>query len=116
MVLKEVMILETHLDAHHLKEPAMVFYPDKELNNDPTNWWGPNPACVISLLKCCGFQKVEFTPTAWRSPQTLVEKIQNRMGQKIPKRGIFTLFVNILTLVKLTEISEIPKAVRKNLL
>jgi tRNA (mo5U34)-methyltransferase len=34
----ETFIIETHLDAVDCEAPAMVFYPGRELNDDPT-WW-----------------------------------------------------------------------------
>jgi len=55
------LIIETHLDAHRLKRPAMVFYPGAELGNDPTNWWGPNIACVTAMLKDVGFDRIAYT-------------------------------------------------------
>jgi tRNA (mo5U34)-methyltransferase len=58
-VAKETLILETVLDARWLRRPAMVFYPDSELNGDPTNWWGPNAACVTAMLKKLGFKRIE---------------------------------------------------------
>jgi tRNA (mo5U34)-methyltransferase len=54
----ETMVVETVLDAKWIRRPAMVFYPGRELNNDPTNWWGPNSACVIAMLKELGFREV----------------------------------------------------------
>ncbi|PSH63742.1 methyltransferase type 11 [Phyllobacterium brassicacearum] len=57
---KEWLIVETHLDALDYGRPAMVFYPTNELANDHTNWWGPNPTCVIAMLKDVGFTTVEF--------------------------------------------------------
>lgn len=54
------LILETHVDLLGVKAPAMAFYPGNELNNDPTNWWGPNPAAVEAMLKDVGFKKVEI--------------------------------------------------------
>jgi tRNA (mo5U34)-methyltransferase len=57
-LVRETMILETHLDALDVPRPAMVFYPTNELNNDPSNWWGPNPACVKAMLKDVGFSRV----------------------------------------------------------
>jgi tRNA (mo5U34)-methyltransferase len=57
---RETLIVETHLDALDLPRPAMVFYPTTELNNDPTNWWGPNPACVVAMLKDVGFSDVAY--------------------------------------------------------
>jgi tRNA (mo5U34)-methyltransferase len=58
----ETLIVETHLDALELERPAMVMYPEAELNNDPTNWWGPNPSCVIAMLRDVGFAHVDFQP------------------------------------------------------
>lgn len=46
-----------------LRRPAAAFYPDRELNNDPTNWWGPNHAAVVGMLRSVGFRRVEvITP------------------------------------------------------
>ena len=39
---KHQLILETHIDAIDYARPAMVFYPGATLNNDPSNFWGPN--------------------------------------------------------------------------
>lgn len=58
---KEAFIVETHLDARWMRRPAMVFYPGSELYNDPTNWWGPNPACVEAMLRVVGFSEVRYT-------------------------------------------------------
>lgn len=35
--------------------PIMQFYPGKALNNDPTNYWGPNLCCLEAMLGECGF-------------------------------------------------------------
>ena len=55
----ECLIIETHIDAIDVPRPAMIFYPGAELANDPTNWWGPNPACVEAMLRDVGFSHVE---------------------------------------------------------
>jgi tRNA (mo5U34)-methyltransferase len=60
-LVKETLIVETHLDARWLRRPAMVFYPGREQDNDPTNWWGPNPACVEAMLRDVGFTEVRYT-------------------------------------------------------
>jgi len=54
------LILETHVDMGWNNRPGMVFYPNAELYHDPSNWWGPNPAAVISMLKSVGFKRVEL--------------------------------------------------------
>lgn len=59
---REVLVVETHIELLDAHRPAMVFFPGSELNDDPTNWWGPNPALMIALLKSLGFAKVD---AAW---------------------------------------------------
>jgi tRNA (mo5U34)-methyltransferase len=54
------LILETHVDMLWVKRPAMVFYPNAELHNDPTNWWGPNPSGVVAMLQSVGFREVRI--------------------------------------------------------
>ena len=49
------LIVETHVDLLDVPEPAMRFYAGSELNGDPSNWWGPNPACVADMLRTVGF-------------------------------------------------------------
>jgi tRNA (mo5U34)-methyltransferase len=59
---RETLVVETHLDAIESRRPAMTFYPGSELNNDPSNWWGPNRACVEAMLQDVGFPFVTFRP------------------------------------------------------
>ena len=58
-ITREALVVETYwawdLPPH---PPAMIFYPDKELAGDPTNWWAPNIACVEALLKTFDFPRV----------------------------------------------------------
>lgn len=61
-VATEWLIVETHLDAIDVPRPAMIFYPGAELADDPTNWWGPNPACVEAMLRDVGFDHVMGHP------------------------------------------------------
>jgi tRNA (mo5U34)-methyltransferase len=58
-VTKHLLIVETAIDLMRLRAPALAFYPSAELNNDPTNWFGPNVACVDAMLRACGFRRVE---------------------------------------------------------
>ena len=57
-VTRGLLILETVVDMVGIRRPAAAFYPDRELNNDPTNWWGPNVAAVHSMLSAVGFEKI----------------------------------------------------------
>ena len=62
-VTRGVLILETVLDMVGLGRPAAAFYPGRELNNDPTNWWGPNHLAVEGMLRSVGFARVDvITP------------------------------------------------------
>jgi len=54
-----MLILETHLDSENTEYPVMSFYPNKECNNDPGTWWGPNPECVEEMLKAAGYKEVK---------------------------------------------------------
>ena len=57
---KEMLLLTTWVDMLNESRPAAAFYPNKELGNDPTNWWGFNPACIEAMLKDVGFRRVEI--------------------------------------------------------
>jgi tRNA (mo5U34)-methyltransferase len=70
-VCREMLILETHLDALDYSRPAMVFYPGATLNNDPSNFWGPNTLCVAEMLKEVGFNKLTFFPP-WHPNRVVV--------------------------------------------
>ena len=52
----DMLIVETEVDFLGTGRPAMAFYEGSELNNDNTNWCGPNPACVMAMLRTAGFQ------------------------------------------------------------
>lgn len=56
----ELLVLETQVDAINYPRPAMVFYPGREMADDPTNWWAPNPEGVEAMLKSCGFKEVKM--------------------------------------------------------
>lgn len=62
-ICRELVIVETHVDALDYPRPAAVFYPFDTLNGDGSNFWGPNPACVESMLLEVGFTSVRrFEP------------------------------------------------------
>jgi tRNA (mo5U34)-methyltransferase len=44
------------LDPELEQVPLMQFYPGRALNNDPTNVWAPNEACLGAMLEESGFQ------------------------------------------------------------
>jgi tRNA (mo5U34)-methyltransferase len=65
-VTKRQLILDTHVDCVMTNRPMIAFYPGNELNNDPTNWCGPNRAAVEAMLKTVGFSRVEMVHQRFR--------------------------------------------------
>ena len=72
-VAKHCLVVETHADLLDIETPALAYYPGTTLNNDPTNFFGPNKAFVIEALKECGFVLFDtcyeygrLTVHAWR--------------------------------------------------
>lgn len=71
---KGMLIVESYTDMTTLETPAMRFYPGNEANNDVTNWWGPNVACIEAMLRDVGFTHTKAMPAhptrvvvyAWR--------------------------------------------------
>lgn len=57
-VVAERLILQTHTDLVWVRRPAAAFYPQRELGDDPTNWWGPNAPAVTGMLAATGFSEV----------------------------------------------------------
>ena len=95
-VTKELLILETDMDKVYDSRPVMVFYPGGELDNDPTNWWGPNPAAVTGMLKTAGFSRVETVTRIPPLPRKIYWDVRfgvTQKGGKIPRfqrmRGVF---------------------------
>jgi tRNA (mo5U34)-methyltransferase len=82
---QHVLIVETHLDLRNIDVPAIAFYPGRELNNDPTNWWGTNEHCMKALLVGHGFTDIEVTAHpaahnraifhAWRSKEARIKSL-----------------------------------------
>lgn len=56
----ELLILETHVDLLDVAKPAMAFYPGAELNQDASNWCGPNHAMMEGMLRDVGFRDVRI--------------------------------------------------------
>ena len=65
-VTRDLLIVETVIDMVGVRRPAVAFYPERELNDDPTNWWAPNVPAMHGMLRAAGFRKVR-TVTAERS-------------------------------------------------
>src|SRR6266545_273409 len=66
-LVRQRLVVETVVDMVGFSRPAMAFYPSRELNNDPTNWWAPNIPAMRGMLESVGFSRVE-TVTGTRGP------------------------------------------------
>jgi tRNA (mo5U34)-methyltransferase len=58
-VTRDQLILETHSDLLWTRRPAIAFYPDAQLDGDPTSWCGPNPPAIAAMLRAAGFRRVK---------------------------------------------------------
>lgn len=63
-VTREMLIVETVIDMVGVRRPAVAFYPERELNDDPTNWWAPNVPAMDGMLRAVGFQRVRTVTPA----------------------------------------------------
>ncbi len=77
-----LLILETGVDMVGIGRPAAAFYPDRELNNDPTNWWGPNHAAVQGILTSVGFSRVDVITPARSAPYRAARAVYHRIRGK----------------------------------
>jgi tRNA (mo5U34)-methyltransferase len=77
-----LLVLETVVDMVGFGRPAAAFYPGRELNGDPTNWWGPNEAAVCGMLQSVGFTRVEvITPArsaAYRAARAVYHRFRGK--------------------------------------
>ena len=56
---REALVVETLVERRLNPRPSMSFYPGAERSGDPTNWWGPNAACVLELLRQAEFSRIK---------------------------------------------------------
>ena len=93
-VCDKLLLLTTSVDMVSLERPAAAFYPRDSLGGDPSNWWGPNPACVEAMLHEVGFQRVELlelrtsgTTLSWDVPHHVASFHAHRLGDPPWPRG-----------------------------
>jgi tRNA (mo5U34)-methyltransferase len=84
-----LLILETVVDMVGFARPAVAFYPGRELNADPTNWWGPNAPAVHGLLQASGFARVETVTPTPSAPYRAARAIYHRLQGKNTLRAAF---------------------------
>lgn len=61
MLAKDLLIVETYIDNTIDDRPGMIFYPRNEVNNDSSNWWGPNIPFLTTFLEVLGFTRIAVT-------------------------------------------------------
>ena len=76
------LISETVVDMVGVRRPAMAFYPDRELNDDPTNWWAPNIPAMRGMLESVGFARVETVTrtrgAAYRAARAIYHQLRGK--------------------------------------
>jgi tRNA (mo5U34)-methyltransferase len=55
-------IIETHVDLLDVPVPACAYYPGAMLNDDASNYFGPNELAVHGMCKDAGFARVVTLP------------------------------------------------------
>ncbi|MGH9767760.1 MAG: DUF1698 domain-containing protein [Blastocatellia bacterium] len=80
----KMLILDTHVDLINHTRPMMAFYPGREVNNDPTNWWGPNPAAVEAMLKTAGFRDVKLVRLLLGQPRRAARAVKRMLTEQKP--------------------------------
>lgn len=95
-VTRRLLILETVVDMIGIRRPAVAFYPGRELNADPSNWWGPNVPAMHGLLRSAGFDRVRTVtppPSApYRAARAVAHALRgkNRLSQAFRQdRAVF---------------------------
>jgi len=78
-VARELLIVETVVDMVGIHRPALAFYPNRELNNDPTNWWGPNVPAVEAMLRTVGFRDVRTVTRIPSLPYRAARAVVHRL-------------------------------------
>jgi tRNA (mo5U34)-methyltransferase len=81
-VTRDCLILETVVDMVGYRKPVMAFYPGRQLNDDPTNWWAPNPACVEAMLRAVGFSRIDVVTPLPSAPYRAARAISHRLRGK----------------------------------
>jgi len=81
-VTRDLLILETVVDMVGAGRPALAFYPGKELNNDPTNWFGPNIEAVHAMLNTVGFRQVRTVTPVPSAPYRAARAVSHWMRGK----------------------------------
>lgn len=88
-LVRDRLIVETVIDMAGFDRPAMAFYPARELNDDPTNWWAPNVAAMRGMLGSVGFERVETVTPARSAVYRGTRAVYHRLRGKNRIRPAF---------------------------
>ena len=81
-VTRRLLVLETVVDMIGFRRPAAAFYPGRELNHDPTNWWAPNLPALHGMLQDVGFAEVRTVSpqpsAAYRAARAVSHKLRGK--------------------------------------
>ncbi len=78
-VTSQVCVIETLVDCLDAETAAAAYYPSGTLNNDSSNWWGPNLKTVTEMCQRVGFRHVEFV-NLWDINTVAAIRQQDRFG------------------------------------
>jgi tRNA (mo5U34)-methyltransferase len=70
--------LETSYAVGPSEQPVMVFHPGSSLDDNPSNWWSPNEACLREMLAVIGLSELEITFRT--TPKRRSEYTMGRIG------------------------------------
>jgi tRNA (mo5U34)-methyltransferase len=79
---RRLLVLETVVDMVGLGRPAVAYYPNRELNDDPTNWWGPNHEAVVAMLETAGFHRVDVMTPGRSAPYRAARAVWHAVKRK----------------------------------
>jgi tRNA (mo5U34)-methyltransferase len=88
-VTRRLLVLETVVDMVGVRRPAAAFYPGRELNNDPTNWWGPNLPALHGMLQDVGFDEVRTVTPAPSAIHRAARAVAHKLRGKNDLRPAF---------------------------
>ena len=71
-------VIETVIDFESMMErrPLMAFYPGREMNDDPTSWWAPNPAGLAMMLGAAGFAQMASVIGLWQGNRAIYHAVK----------------------------------------
>jgi tRNA (mo5U34)-methyltransferase len=88
-VTRHMLVVETEADLVGFRRPAAAFYPGGEVNDDPTNWWGPNIAAVEGMLRAVGFTETRVVSRYNRAMRLARAVRLSRQGrERLPLRAL----------------------------